>query len=696
MATLKSIPLGIRGSVTLSALVFALAFAGCGNDSDEESDEQDSGSQTGDDTSDDEPSDTVDDPGTNDGTGSDNGTGEAPTSFIRVLHLSPDAPAVDVYAGSDKVVTNLAFGASTDYLEVPVGVYTFSVTATGAEVGEAVLTIADLSLEQGVRYTAVAYGALTNLAAMALVDEWEGLGSGDIRVRAVHAAEGVGEVDVWSLPLDGEPAKLYDNVPFGAAGDYIDVPAGAYFLGIDANEDALPDLVFETPSLPAGTVASLFAVNDGSVSLVAQLGADTTALLEQGTAQVRVLHASPEAPAVDVFVNDGTTAAVTGLAYSESTAWVELKAAGYDFHVAVAGEEVEDAVLHLEGAILRPGRTYTAYAYGSLAELAGRIVEDDFSEPADGSIRVRAIHGADGVGSVDIWSVPLEGDPAKLYDNVPFGAVGEYAEVPAGAYTLGFDLNEDGLPDALYETPELAAGTVVSLTATMNEGVELIAHLDADVTAVLTQGVARVRVLHASPDAPDVDVWVNDGEEPSVVELPFGVSTEWIEVPAAGYNFHITATGAPVNDAVLHLHGVILRDGRSYTAYAYGDMESLAGGAFEESFDGLGETAIRVRPIHAAAEVGEVDILDVTGETAAILWQDVPYGAVGDAADILAGEYDIGFDVDNDLLADVRFGLPELMAGDIVNAFAVNDSGVRLLVQFEDGSTALLFPVPAV
>src|SRR5688500_10614296 len=46
---------------------------------------------------------------------------------IRVVHASPDAPAVDVYANGNKVLSNVTFFAASDYLTVPAGSYKLQV-----------------------------------------------------------------------------------------------------------------------------------------------------------------------------------------------------------------------------------------------------------------------------------------------------------------------------------------------------------------------------------------------------------------------------------------------------------------------------------------------------------------------------------------------------------------------------------------
>ena len=90
---------------------------------------------------------------------------------VRVVHASPDAPAVDVYADGAKVLTNVAFKGSSDYLSVPAGPHNFKVFATGANpaTGTAVIN-ADATLEAGKDYTVVAIGKLAEIKPLVLVD----------------------------------------------------------------------------------------------------------------------------------------------------------------------------------------------------------------------------------------------------------------------------------------------------------------------------------------------------------------------------------------------------------------------------------------------------------------------------------------------------------------------------------------------
>ncbi len=417
--------------------------------------------------------------------------GYLPDDFanIRVLHLSPDAPDVDIWVNeSIQAVTDLQFPQGTEYLELEAGTYTFDVVPTGQPVDQSVLTIPDLPLSAGEYYTAVAYDFLSSISPLALVDDLSMVGSDMIRVRAIHTASGVGEVDIWLLPEMGDPVPLWVDVGFGDVGEYVETSASAFVIGFDLDDDAVPDLIFDVPALPEDTVANVFAVKDdmGDVFLIAQLEDGTTVKLEPRPepAGIRVIHLSPDAPAVDVWVNDSILA-VEDLSFKEGTEYLELDAGTYSFDVSPAGTNPESSVLAIDDLPLEAGMDYTAVAYDFLSGISALALVDDNSETAHGSIRVRAIHTASGVGEVDIWLIPEMGDPAPLWENLGYGEVGEYLETAAEAFTIGFDVDDDAVPDLIYDVPALPSGTVANVFAVRDgEGdVFLIAQLPDGTTA---------------------------------------------------------------------------------------------------------------------------------------------------------------------------------------------------------------------
>lgn len=90
----------------------------------------------------------------------DNDPAPADAARVRAVHLSPDAPAVDVaVADGPALIEDLEFREASDYIEVPGGDYTLAIRAAGASPGEAVYTF-DASLQNGTTYSAFALGFL--------------------------------------------------------------------------------------------------------------------------------------------------------------------------------------------------------------------------------------------------------------------------------------------------------------------------------------------------------------------------------------------------------------------------------------------------------------------------------------------------------------------------------------------------------
>jgi hypothetical protein len=203
---------------------------------------------------------------------------------LRAVHLSPDAPAVDIFLNdkSPAAIQGLAFPNGTGFATLQAATYDIAIAASGDTPAEAVLRVEGLELSRDVDFTAVAYDRVASLKALALVDSLNNVPSGLIRVRAIHTASGVGQVDIWNVPTSGAPVLLYRDVDFGEVGRYLQLPAAAYRLGFDVNNDAVPDLLFSIPALASGTVANVFAVagSGGGVFLIVQFGDGTTARID--------------------------------------------------------------------------------------------------------------------------------------------------------------------------------------------------------------------------------------------------------------------------------------------------------------------------------------------------------------------------------------------------------------------------------
>jgi len=152
------------------------------------------------------------------------------------------------------------------------------------------------------------------------------------------------------------------------------------------------------------------------------------------TAKVRVVHASPDAPNVDVRVDHAV--ALTNVPYLGVSDYLSVPAGTRNFKVNAAGTAttVIDA-----NATLAQGQDYTVIASGLVSDIAPIVLTDDNTAPAAGNVRVRAIHGAPSAPAVDIYVTAPGADLATatpVLTNVEFGQVADYLEAPAGTYQV--------------------------------------------------------------------------------------------------------------------------------------------------------------------------------------------------------------------------------------------------------------------
>jgi hypothetical protein len=179
--------------------------------------------------------------------------------------------------------------------------------------------------------------------------------------------------------------------------------------------------------------------------LVLSLGVVTTALADSHGARVRVVHASPDAPAVDVLVNDGV--AFSNAPFKGITSYAALDPATYNVKVVPTGA-TEPVVIEADLAL--EAKDYTVVAVGQLANIEPLVLMDDNTLPEAGKAHVRFVHASPDAPAVDI---AVKGGPI-LFSNVAFKGVGSYLPVDAATYDL--EVRLAGTETVALEVPGVA------------------------------------------------------------------------------------------------------------------------------------------------------------------------------------------------------------------------------------------------
>lgn len=211
----------------------------------------------------------------------------ADTSMVRVLHASPDAPAVDVYL-DDAIVdalTNVPFGTISSYLEIPAGAHNVKVYAT--DTTESPVIDADVTVAAGAKYTIAATDAVASISAQVLQDEpapdCEGAS-----VRVVHFSADAPAVDVAVTGSDPADAVV-KNLEYPNATDYVALPAGSYDLEVRLAGTTTVALPLPGVAVEDCNAYSVFAIGSaaspavGDNALQVVVAVDATASEEAGT-----------------------------------------------------------------------------------------------------------------------------------------------------------------------------------------------------------------------------------------------------------------------------------------------------------------------------------------------------------------------------------------------------------------------------
>jgi hypothetical protein len=394
------------------------------------------------------------------------------TAMVRVAHMSPNAPNVDVYVDGNAVLEDVPFGAVSDYLEAPAGERQVEITAAGDP--ETSVFEGPVSVAADTAYTVVATGEIGDGAdqpfePLILEDDTSDPGGDTARVRLLHASPDAPAVDV-TLASSGD--AVFDGVAYGENGS-VEVPAGDYTLQIRGDTESNDgDVVAEFDvRLEGGEAYSAFAAgyltpddDPGDAGFDLLFVPDASAGMDGGeTGMLRAAHMSPDAPNVDVYV-DGN-AVLEDVPFGAVSDYLEAPAGERQVEITAAGDP-ETSVF--EGIVpVEAGQAYTLAAVGEVSEGADQpfevlVLADDNSAPGSDTARLRAVHASPDAPAVDI--TVEAGD--TLFDGVPFGG-SAYVEVPAGDYTVqirGDTEGNDGEVAADFDV-SLAGGQVYTAFA---------------------------------------------------------------------------------------------------------------------------------------------------------------------------------------------------------------------------------------
>lgn len=388
---------------------------------------------------------------------------------LRVIHASPDAPAVDIYAEgvATALITNLAYGQVSAYLDLDAGTYNIQIRAAGADPGsQPAFETGDLAIPDGAKISALAVGLLASsngddkFRVLPLVEDFIDPGTGNAAVRIIHGSADAPTVAI-DVGNDGAP-EITDFERFKDTGEAgVALPAGSELqIGIWAGNPLARVTAFTTPALPDG--GELFVIATGLLSKLPR-ETDGFSLLAVGEAGaigfikqnpvVYALHGSPDAPAVDIYA--GSDMLVQNIAFGDISDPVQVPPGSYTLDFKATGSQSTAA--SVATPVLAAGNRYLGIASGYLSSGSpvfqliplGEEFDVVMTEPL-----VRVVHASPGAPAVDVG--PVTGgnvSPVSDYTNLSFTEASPSigTVLPLGAVQIGVAATGTTMPVAKFD-----------------------------------------------------------------------------------------------------------------------------------------------------------------------------------------------------------------------------------------------------
>jgi len=221
------------------------------------------------------------------------GTAASGTAWIRLAHLSPNTPAVDVYLYSfgnpdaRVVLHHVAYGDVSGYLAVPGGEYSVAMRAAGAAATSPPVLSSSTRVSSGSAYTVLAVGPRPGLRLRIFNDDLT-TPTGKALVRVVQASMKDPQVSVsWG----GQ--TIASKLAFASVTSYQAVAPGVRTVAVTAGTGDTQSAV----TLNAGSIHTLVVLDGANGLEVTNLeDADGSSQLPAGGAQTGFGGTAPHGP----------------------------------------------------------------------------------------------------------------------------------------------------------------------------------------------------------------------------------------------------------------------------------------------------------------------------------------------------------------------------------------------------------------
>ena len=186
-------------------------------------------------------------------------------------------------------------------------------------------------------------------------------------------------------------------------------------------------------------------------------------------------------------------------------------------------------------------------------------------------------------------------------------------------------------------------------------------------------GHAQLRVVHTSPDAPNVDVLVNG--KTVLINVAYETASNYLTVGAGSRKIEVRATGT--SQDVINAT-VSLSRSKYYTVLAVDKLANITPLVLTDDNTPPASGQIKLRLVHASPTAGPVDIyveVPGAGVTGSPTLTNVPFKAASSYLAVPAGSYEVYVTPTGTKTVALDSGSLSLSAGQIRTAVALDAPG---------------------
>ncbi len=438
-------------------------------------------------------------------------------------------------------------------------------------------------------------------------------------MQIVHNAAdpSLSEVDVYVNGLKRPPM---DDLGFRKATPFMTVPAEVPLDVVIANKNSSGPgssvlKQFDLDPLDRETSYVAFAngvmnedfenpdpgVRDISLNVIPNIGREESAV--EINTEFFVFHGVSDAGPVDIYRSIPGEPLVADLDYGEGSDYASLAPERHVLTLTEAGDIdaiIGNYVADLDGlagqsaavfasGFATPGNEPVAipaeYGFGIFAAFPdGSVV--NFPEEVIDAAKVQIINnsGLPAAGPVDIY---VDGKKSAALDDLGFRAATPYLDLPANQ-ALDIVIAEGGstraddrvLKRLTIDPLTKDAAYVMIVNGTDDEDYENGDPGNRDIRINLFQMDGRVEAInpagleffafHGLTDAPAVDIYVDDADDPIAAGIDYGMASSYQAVPPAEYTLTVTAAGDRTSIVGAYIADVTGLEGRTMVIFASG------------------------------------------------------------------------------------------------------------------------------